>query len=342
MNLHRLIHRPLARAAGALACAAVALVAAAPARAEPVFAITPTPQTASNYFVLKTAPGSVLSRSVKVTNVGDSAGAVRLYAVDATTGKTTGAVYLGDDRPRRGVGAWVALDRSRLTLRPGQSEVVGFSLKVPDAVRGGQHLGGLVADAVAPQRAKSEERGDGNFRVDVRRLTVTAVQVELPGRSDIRMDMTGLRAGGKPGYQEVLVKMENPGNRMIKPTLEVQISDSDAEPVLERTTKLDTFLPQTAIEYPVPVLKQGLPEGTYRGNVVLRLGDRVLDRFSGEFDVSDEQVEQIFGGDGGPAAPGGGSPWVIALLGGLAMAGLLGAMEHYRRKAKRLSRATPR
>src|SRR4051812_10854442 len=336
---HRIRLRRLTACAG-LVCALAVCAAPPAAHAEPVFAIKPATATATNYFVLPLVPGSFVTRKGKVSNVGDTAGVVRLFGVDATTGQTTGAVYLWSERPRRDVGAWLRLSKSGLGLGPHRSQIVDFAVRVPDGVRGGQHLGGLVADNASIASGGKARRGKGSFSVKVHHLTITAVQADLPASPDIRMDITGIHAGGRPGYQTVFVSMGNPGNRMIKPTLSVDATDSSGRHVLKRTTKLDTFLPATRVDYPVAVQKRALPAGTYQGTVVLKLGKRVLDRFTGTFNVTDKQVKQVFGGKGTLGSGSrGGVPWLLIALGVALLVALFAAMDHFRRKARRLTAA---
>jgi hypothetical protein len=144
------------------------------------------------------------------------------------------------------------------------------------------------------------------------------VQVDLPGKPANSMAIEGLRADGRPGYQNVLVDMASRGNQMIKPTLDIEVKDDSGKRVLAKTTKLDTILPSTRIDYPVAVLGRGLAAGTYKGTVVLRLGGKILSRFSGSFNVTDKQVAQVFGNDATPSAPGGRLPWKTILAGALA------------------------
>jgi len=83
------------------------------------------------YLVLHARPGQSLTRQIRVVNVGGRAGSVLLYAVDATTGQTTGAVYQGAEVPRRDVGAWTALGRHSLRLAPGEARLITVRVRVP-------------------------------------------------------------------------------------------------------------------------------------------------------------------------------------------------------------------
>lgn len=182
----------------ALAALALGLLPAAPAGAQgAAFSIVPVNGTP--YFIFNSAPGGSVRGAVRVVNVSGRAGRVNLYPVNATTGQTSGAVYL-QHKAMAGVGAWVHLSDPSLTLGPHQSRVVAFSGQVPSGAAGGQHLAGLVA---APLRARATQvahRGKRIFHVNIREIAIVAVQVNLPGQRQ-RMSIAGVSASGRPGYQ---------------------------------------------------------------------------------------------------------------------------------------------
>src|SRR5437764_8550016 len=69
-----------------------------------------------SYFILATRRGAVIKDQIRVVNSGGKKGTAYLYPVDATTGQTSGAVYLSRQSARTDVGAWITLSRSRVTL----------------------------------------------------------------------------------------------------------------------------------------------------------------------------------------------------------------------------------
>src|SRR5689334_1999232 len=96
-----------------LGAGVLAVVAAVPALSAPAtatFALAPEHYDPSlsatqSYFVAVARPGSSFANAVRVRNLGKTTGTAYLYAVDATSGQTSGAVYLDRTKPRRGVGA---------------------------------------------------------------------------------------------------------------------------------------------------------------------------------------------------------------------------------------------
>src|SRR3954452_4370836 len=107
--------RPLLALVLALALAP----AAAAAKIGPIFGLRAVGNPKAGYFVYPTDAGSTVHGAVAVSNTGDTTGTVKLYTSDATTGATTGTVYLTDAAPA-GVGTWISLDKSSLTLKPGE------------------------------------------------------------------------------------------------------------------------------------------------------------------------------------------------------------------------------
>jgi hypothetical protein len=283
-----------------------------------VFSIAPV--SGQPYFVLHAHPGQLLQGSARVTNVGQVAGAVRLYAVDAATGQTSGAVYLPIGAPRRGVGRWISLQSSELTLNPRASEIVSFTVRVPGNAGAGQQLGGLVAAPVLPIQRNASRRGRRTFRVEVREISVVAVLVDLSGPAVQRIKITGVSASGRPGYQILVIGLGNDGDELVKGRGSLAVSTPSGRRVLTRRFALDTFVPHSEIGYPVYVSGRRLPAGSYRATVSITYGaDHRLTR-SFRFRISKRQLRHTYG-TVAPAALGGsgsgsgsGTPaWVLAL-----------------------------
>jgi len=256
------------------ACAVmVAAVAAAPgfaASGAASFALIPEHYDASlraskSYFVADTGPGRTYKNSIRISNLGKQTGTALLYAVDATTGQTSGAVYLDRTKPRRGVGGWATLGDSSVTLAPGQSKIVPVTVHVPAAAKPGDHLGGIVAE----NEALTSSSGKGALQIRIRHLTIAAVLVQVPGKAVAQMQTGGVIAGGEHGYQYVYVHLKNTGSAVTKPTGRLLIIDPSGKQVASRRLKLDTFVPGTAIDYPVLLPAQALQPGKYTAKVDL-------------------------------------------------------------------------
>jgi hypothetical protein len=248
------------------------------------------------YFVYALVPGATHAGGIIVSNTGNRAGTVKLYAADATTGRTTGTVYLTNTRAVR-TGAWVKLARDSVTLAPGAHARVGFTMTVPAGAKPGQFVAGIVAETREATQAPTAKH-KANVRIHIRNLTIVAVQVNLPGPTIIRFVIGGVKSGGQRGFQQVFVHFANTGNHLLKPTGVVKILDSAGNTVETLPFKMDTFLPHTAIDYPM-LLTKALPPGDYHAKVQLVVpgvagapGKTVIAQPA--FSVSKQDVTQVF------------------------------------------------
>jgi hypothetical protein len=242
------------------------------------------------YFVLDAAPGRTVRSAVLVRNGGTIAGTANLYAVDATTGATSGTVFRDNKTPAQAVGAWIHLDERRLTLAPGEQRTVGFTVAIPADATAGQHVGGLVAEDAAPPPSMAS----GEFHVNVRTLVQTAVQVDLPGPRVDQVTLGAVTAGGQAGDQTLLLGLTNAGNQMVKPTGTLTVTDAQDRVLQTLSLHLDTFLPGTAIQYPVHVQKQALGDGTYRATLHLTYGEGGVTDAERGFSITPAQVARVF------------------------------------------------
>jgi len=327
------VHR---RLTAVLVCliAALALPSAASAFGPP-FALQITGSRAP-YFVLSGQPGTTLSSSVTVINVGSVSGGVTLYGTDGTTGQTSGAVYGTEQTRRTDVGAWIALSQHHLMLGPGQYATVPFQVVIPAGVRGGQHLGGIVAQPDQPIQQFGGTRGKTSFHVQVRALSVIAVQVNLPGALTQRLVITGVSSTGARGRQLLLVGIANPGTALTKGSGAITVSDGPGRRIRVPFT-LDTFVPQTHIEYPVQVTGRALPAGDYRATVTVSSGGGRQSRVM-PLTITQKSLEQAFGSRYTAPPPITGRSILPFIIGGLVLvvAGFsIGARARARRPAER-------
>jgi hypothetical protein len=318
-------------AVGAMADVGTAAAAGA------VFSITPTSR--APYFVFDSSPGALIRGAVNVVNVSSVGGTARLFAVDATTGQTSGAVYESEGAPRRMVGAWIKPGSGTVTLGPHQGASVSFSVAVPAGERGGQYLGGLVVAPVTPTATSTTNKGSHIFHVNIQEIAVVAVQVDLPGPLVPRLLITGVSASGRPGYQTLLLSLDNTGNSLLKGRGRINVSRSGRS-VLDQTFRLDTMVPDTSIDFPVYVRGPRLPPGQYVARVTVPYTGGHVARGTFDVAISGQQVRQTFGSTAPPGAPvtasGSSSSipvWVIG-LGALALiaASIGGSALYFRRR----------
>lgn len=331
-----------------LALVLAPLAAAAPKSA--VFGLRAVGNPKLGYFVYSLAPGSVQQGGVIISNSGTATGTVKLFAADATTGRTTGTVYLTDRKAKK-VGAWISLSSTSLTLKPGQNQTVRFTVRVPPNAKPGQWVGGVVAET-SRRVTGPKSKQKASVQIRIRDLTIVAVQVNVPGQPVIDFKIGGVKTGGQRGFQEIVTHIENTGNVLVKPTGTVTVLNKQGTVLQILTFKMDTFLPETAIDYPT-LLKKALPPGDYSARISLSVpgvSGAAAKVFTAHptFSISKEDVKQVFTSAAPQKPPPGttGSssvsdkPWplIAAVAGGVAALLLLLWLLVRRRKRKTLRR----
>ncbi len=280
------------RRLAALAFAGLVLAPAAHAATKgPVFGLRAVGSNERGYFVYSITPGASQTGAVIVSNVGNASGTVKLFTADATTGRTTGTVYETDKQPTR-AGSWVTLSSTAVTLAPGGHKQVAFTVHVPPGTPAGEWVGGIVAET-SHQLTGSKSKQKANVQIKIRDLTIIAVQANVPGPLRSGFVIGKVTTGGQRGFQQVIVHMASTGNKLVKPTGRVTIFDSKSKLVQTLPFKMDTFLPLTAIDYPL-LLKKALPAGDYQASVTLRVPGGPIVRANPTFSVSSTDVKQVF------------------------------------------------
>ena len=263
-----------------------------------------------SYFILDGKPNTTVQNGIRIKNTGAATGTVTLYAVDATTGQNSGLVYNAQDVPSHDVGSWLHLAQQQLTIASGQSEDIPFQVSIPKGARPGQHIGGIVAKSVVQASTQKS-----TFHVDVQSLSIVAVQLNVAGPQADRLEMTGIQASGANGYQNLLINLSNSGTTLLKPHGMLQVLDAQGNVLQNLTIKLDTFLPDTIISYPVYMQNHPLEAGTYTINLQLAYGHQHTLHAKQTLTVTQKQVSQVFKSQGPFQLTGGFSGWQGALVG---------------------------
>ena len=121
-----------------------------------------------------------------------------------------------------------------------------------------------------PDQAYEIPLGKAEIMQAGRDLTIVAVQVNVPGPPILDFTIGNVTTGGTKGFQKVIVHVANNGNVLSKPTGTVTIFNAGGGLVETLPFRMDTFLPQTAVDYPI-LLKKALPAGNYQAAVRLRV-----------------------------------------------------------------------
>ncbi|MEU0462983.1 DUF916 domain-containing protein [Amycolatopsis sp. NPDC006131] len=145
-------------------------------------------------------PGEQLTDGLVVTNNGSAPLELAVYAADAFTTAQGKLDLLTRDTASTGVGAWVSPATGSVTVQPGQTSEVPFTLAVPAGATPGDRMGGIVTSLVQ----------DGvERRVGIRiRLRVGGALAPGVLAEDVRVDYSG-------GDAVLTYTVHNTGNAIV-------------------------------------------------------------------------------------------------------------------------------
>lgn len=162
-------------------------------------------------FVLAAEPGDTVDDAMTVSNLGDAALVLDVYASDAfnTSDGDTDLLPRGEEPVD--LGAWLRPELDSVELAPGASIEVPFRIDVPDDAAPGDHVAGLVTSLVLDGGV------DGEVAVE-RRLGVRVyLRVGGPLRPEITFRSLDVAYRSSwnpfaPGSMAVRYEVENTGN----------------------------------------------------------------------------------------------------------------------------------
>lgn len=219
------------------------------------------------YFNVASNQGATTHLSLRISNVGSQVGTALIYAVDMTTGTTSGAVFKNRTDVRSDVGSWIQLPISTVTLEPDTQQTIEIEVIIPQGAGPGEHLGGIIAETEqAPIGVGQSEQ------ITVKVRAAVAVEVTLPGATLEQLGMTDSYLETIANIPNIVLHLANSGTQLLKPIGTIQIFDSHQQQVWKQDLHLDTLVPHTDIDYPVALKGATLGVGIYHVKLSLTYG----------------------------------------------------------------------
>jgi hypothetical protein len=275
----------------------------------------------SGYYVFDAQPGSSTTQTIMVRDDKSHPIQANIEAVDATTTDATGVAYGKPGSQPSGTGSWILVATPEVTLQPGEARPVDFTVKVPAGTKPGVYLAGISASVPLPKTTAttSADERRATFNVTLQSVRVIAVQITVPGPREPKLVVTGARATTTPQGVALLIGLANRGNDFAKGSGTITVGDTG----LEKSFKIDTFIPGTQIEYTVPWTKDVVP-GDHAISVRLKYGKAKATNWDGSADISGSTKAQLEADLAATRAPdtksdGGALPWPL-IAGGLSAA----------------------
>jgi hypothetical protein len=182
----------------------------------PAYPQADNPRTES-IFIHTLNPGETQEEGVLVVNNTAEQKTMLVYAVDSTP--STGGAFACEQlsQTKDDVGAWITLEKSEVTLESRKSELVPFTIIVPENASVGEHNGCIV---IQEKLAKPE----GESGVSLSFRTGMRVVITIPGELERKLEIVGFNVARKnDGNGSFLLQptVKNLGNVSIDANIQV-------------------------------------------------------------------------------------------------------------------------
>jgi len=252
------------------------------------YGVTPAPGSmtdpASSYFVIEADGGAQIRQTVRITNRSDAVVELMVAAVDASTASNGGVSYSRAGVAPQRAGALIDLPQALVTVAPGASVDVPFTVAVPADARSGLHLAGIsvqeVADATA---APGSTDGGAGAAIEVQTRRVTAVQVNVPGPADPELVINGVSPVARGDGLYLEVQIANTGRGLTRGEGRLTLPGRG----FEAPITFGTFVPDTSISYALKWTTDA-EDGTHPARVEITYGDGKVAVWEGTFTVGDD------------------------------------------------------
>ena len=261
------------------------------------------------YFTYELEPGRDTTDFVVVSNNGQAAVTLSLYAADGITSINGSTAFGGRDEVRSNVRSWLSVDASGLEVPAGVSLRVPFAVRVPADALPGDHVSGWVVEAPPKPGAA------GGLAASVTERAGVAVVVRVPGPAEHQLVLGGICLNQETGSNYFEVSVRNDGNVLTKAEGALILTTKSDETVFERAADLGNVVPGDGT-----LLRLDAPfdpgPGEYAATIGMTQTDGREIEVSSAIRIGEKKVNGCVPGAQQPDQSGGGVPYLGRLPGG--------------------------
>jgi len=236
---------------------------------------------------LNAVPGQVVTGSISVDNETDQPQQARIYLRDYMFFADGTNAYDEPGTVERSNAPWVQFTPEALTVPPGSSAEVSYSIAVPDSADGGSFWSMLMVEAIEPGSATSTSGDDGEeerqvgFRQVTRYGVQLAVHLQEESVKEVAFDNIQLLAD-EEGQTWFLADVTNTGSLMLRPNVYMRIFAEDGSESGPFDGVQFRMYPGTSVRQRIDL--SDLPAGTYQALLIVDNGDDAV--FGGQYELT--------------------------------------------------------
>lgn len=216
--------------------------------------------------------GENLDLSLRIHNISADAETLALISRDISGITETGLPIFTEDGEKTGLelSSWLVVPKESITVAPGESVEVPFTVKVPATPTPGTHIGAVFVTKAA-ERPKETGIGVG-YQV------ATIVNLRVSGEANEGAEIIEFRTDKRIYFSpsvKLLARVRNTGDLSVKPYGPVEIQDMFGKKVevLLMNESVGAVLPKAIRQYEVIWEGEGLRFGRYEAILSLLYGE---------------------------------------------------------------------
>ncbi len=167
---------------------------------------TYTDPRSKSWFIYSIPAGVTKNDSVTVVNNEKQQIIVKVYAEDSIKDNNGNFTLAAQDAVKTGVGSWVKMSVSEVTLNPGEHKKIPFTITIPSNAAIGDHSGGIVFQ-MAPQKSTT----DKGMAINVVSRIGVRIYETVPSADQLNMSVRNLQYSIVDNHISVTFTVENNG-----------------------------------------------------------------------------------------------------------------------------------
>lgn len=171
-----------------------------------------------SWFIYQLDKGETKEDAVTVINNSDEILNLKIYPVDAKTTADGAFSPLMEDEPKEGVGAWIRLPFSELTLKPLEKKEIKFSITVPADAPVGEHAGAIIIES-----KKVSSINQAGVGLNIKERVGVRVYETVPGEKVVKLFLKDLSFRKIGGIYTFVFQLKNEGNIILYPKTDIFI-----------------------------------------------------------------------------------------------------------------------
>ena len=182
----------------------------------------PNIKYSESWFIYNLDLGESQDDALTVFNTTDEVQTIKIYAVDSVPSNQGNFALEAEADPKDGIGAWIKLAQTFITLQPGENQEIPFTITIPQNADVGEHSGGIILQKAQGRQDTLESGAAIVTRVGIR--VYETVPGEIIKEIEIKdFNVSLKKLASQPAYYEINLIAQNKGNVSLQPKVTLAI-----------------------------------------------------------------------------------------------------------------------